>query len=317
MDYTRLGRTGLAVSVAGLGCGGSSRLGQAAGASAEQSVALVRHCLDLGVTLIDTAAAYGTEEIVGAALAAVPRDRVVVSTKARPARGGTRLDGAGVVEALHQSLRRLRLDTVDVFHLHAVRPDEYDWCRDEILPALLAERDKGSLRFIGITETPPNDPEQRMLARALDDDVWDVMMIGYHMLNQRPAGRVLQRARDRAIGTLIMFAVRAIFSVPGRLGETVERLIAEGRLAAAGIDRQDPLGFLVHPGGATSVIDAAYRFVRHTPGVDVTLFGTGSRDHAAANIQSILAPPLPAADRDRLAALFGHLEGVGLDLPTR
>ncbi|HEX2891219.1 hypothetical protein, partial [Vineibacter terrae] len=63
--------------------------------------------------------------------------------------------------------------------------------------------------------------------------------------------------------------------------------------------------------------DAAYRFARHEPGADVVLFGTGNRAHLRANIESILKPPLPAADVQRLYDLFGPLEGVGLDLPDR
>ncbi len=68
MQYTGLGRTGLRVSVAGFGCGGSSRLGQAQGASTAQSVALVRRAIDLGVNFFDTAEAYGTEAILGQAI---------------------------------------------------------------------------------------------------------------------------------------------------------------------------------------------------------------------------------------------------------
>ena len=59
--------------------------------------------------------------------------------------------------------------------------------------------------------------------------------------------------------------------------------------------------------------EAAYRFVRHEPGVDVVLFGTGDAGHLRTNTASLLKPPLPDADRARLAALFGHLTGVGLD----
>jgi L-galactose dehydrogenase len=60
--------------------------------------------------------------------------------------------------------------------------------------------------------------------------------------------------------------------------------------------------------------EAAYRYVRHEPGVDVVLFGTGDAAHLRANIAAITRPPLPEADRDKLAKLFGHLaEGVGLD----
>ena len=68
MHTTTLGRTGLKVSVAGLGCGGNSRIGMGAGLSEAESVALVRQALDLGVNLIDTAAAYGTEGLVGKAI---------------------------------------------------------------------------------------------------------------------------------------------------------------------------------------------------------------------------------------------------------
>jgi L-galactose dehydrogenase len=61
------------------------------------------------------------------------------------------------------------------------------------------------------------------------------------------------------------------------------------------------------------MIEAAYRFARHEPGVDVVLFGTGDAAHLRSNVASLLKPPLPDADRAKLAALFGHLTGVGLD----
>jgi L-galactose dehydrogenase len=65
------------------------------------------------------------------------------------------------------------------------------------------------------------------------------------------------------------------------------------------------------------VVDAAYRFARHQPGIDVVLFGTGNVAHLRSNIASILRPPLPAADVEKLERLFGSLIGVGLDLPDR
>jgi L-galactose dehydrogenase len=72
----------------------------------------------------------------------------------------------------------------------------------------------------------------------------------------------------------------------------------------------------VHEAGAANLIEAAYRFVRHEPGVDITLFGTGDSEHLRRNVASLLKPPLPQADRDQLAKLFGHLKGVGLDSNT-
>jgi len=63
MQYATLGRTGLRVSVAGLGCGGNSRLGLSVGKSEQEAIALVRCAIDLGVNFFDTAEAYGTEEV--------------------------------------------------------------------------------------------------------------------------------------------------------------------------------------------------------------------------------------------------------------
>lgn len=318
MAFTTLGRTGLRVSVAGLGCGGSSRLGLAQGRSAAEAAALVRHCIDRGVTFIDTAGLYGTEDAVGLALAGVDRDSVLVSTKAQIVVKDQRLPASAVLASLDDSLRALGLDHVDVFHLHGVPPAHYEHAL-AIRDALQSAQAAGKFRFLGITETGPFDPGHKLLARAIEEPGFDVVMTAFHLLNQNTRDAVFARTRVTGTGTLIMFAVRAIFSQPGRLRETLDELALAGRLGpevlaelAAGTD---PLGFLVHPAGARSLIDAAYRFVRHEPGVDVTLFGTGSAAHASANIDSILAPALPAADLARLAERFGHLEGVGLTLP--
>src|SRR6201996_5522040 len=118
MHYTTFGRTGLRVSVAGLGCGGFSRLGLGTGQSADHAVGLIRQALDLGVNLIDTAAVYGTEEVVGAALQGVRRDSVVVCTKASRSGGEKAFSVDQVTASLDASLQRLGLDYVDVFQLH-------------------------------------------------------------------------------------------------------------------------------------------------------------------------------------------------------
>ena len=137
MEYTILGRSGLRVSIVGLGCGGPSRLGQASGKSEQESIAVVRQALDLGITLVDTAEMYGTETIVGKALAAVPRDQVVISTKKTPP-SPDRPDPVGELRrGLEQSLRRLNTDSVDIYHLHGVRPDHYRYASEVLAPALV------------------------------------------------------------------------------------------------------------------------------------------------------------------------------------
>jgi len=315
MDYTTLGRTGLKVSVAGLGCGGFSRLGLGTGGTEDGAVAIVRQAIDLGVNLFDTAAAYGTEAVLGKAIKSVQRESVVICTKAPFSISNSDSTPASAVASLDNSLRQLATDYIDVYQLHGVPPRAYAHARDEIAAALLKERDKGKFRHLGITETSPHDLEHETLQRAAEDGIWDVVMVGFSMVHQNARTTVFPLTRTHRVGTLLMFAVRNIFSQPGRLAATMRELAAEGQVAAALGESDDPLGFLVHDGGATSVIDAAYRYVRHEPGVDVVLFGTGNPAHLATNIASILTPPLPKADHRRLGELFGHLVGVGLDAP--
>jgi aryl-alcohol dehydrogenase-like predicted oxidoreductase len=315
MDYTTLGRTGLRVSVAGLGTGGFSRVG--IGKSEDHAVGIIRQALDLGVNLIDTAAVYGTEAVVGRALKHVARDSVIVCTKASRPLGDSAFTVAKILGSLDGSLTRLGLDHVDVFQLHAVPPAAYDYVRNEIVPALLREKEKGKFRFLGITETSPNDHEQLMMQRAAAtmDTPWDTAMFAFNLMAQVARERVFPLTLKHRVGTLMMFAVRSIFARAAQLSDTMKDLAAKGLVPEELAASDEPLGFLLHPDGASSLTDAAYRYVRHEPGVDVVLFGTGDSEHLKANIASILKPPLPEADRMRLRTLFGHLRGVGLELP--
>jgi aryl-alcohol dehydrogenase-like predicted oxidoreductase len=315
MEYVTLGRTGLRVSVAGLGCGGFSRLGLGTGKSEAEAIALIREALDLGINLLDTAAVYGTESVVGRAIKSVPRDSVVIATKAWIPRSEGRSSADRAVRSLDNSLKELGTDYVDIFQLHGVSPRTYDRALDIIAPALLKERDKGKLKYLGVTETGSSDGEHNMAQRAVEDGVWDTVMVAFHMMHQNARARVFPRTIANRVGTLLMFAVRNIFSKPERLATALRELTASGELPRWLADAPNPLGFLIHEGGASSTTEAAYRFVRHEPGVDVVLFGTGDPDHLRTNIASLLAPPLPLADRQTLTKLFGHLVGVGLDPP--
>ena len=315
MQYTTLGKTGLQVSVAGLGCGGYSRLGQTTGRSEAQSIALVQQAIDLGVNFIDTARNYRTEAIVGRALKGRNRDELVVSTKTTLADDTGRKPPAQVIRELETSLRKMDLTFVDVFHLHGVQPSVYDHAVDKIVPALLREQEKGKFRFLGITEVPPKDPHHQTLERAVQQDCFDVVMVAFHLMHQSAREKIFKHTLVKGIDVLNMFAVRLLFSEPGRLNHVVTQLVNEGKLPVWLAETEDPLDFLIHPDGAHTIIDAAYRYCRHEPGTDVILFGTGSPTHLRSNIDSILSSPLPAADLQQIKELFGALEDVGLDAP--
>jgi aryl-alcohol dehydrogenase-like predicted oxidoreductase len=313
MHHTTLGRTGLRVSVAGLGTGGFSRLGLRAGKSEDDAVRLIHEAVGLGINFIDTAPTYGTEAVVGRALKSIPRDQVVIATKTLVNRGDDWRSPEQVVASLDNSLRLLGTDHVDVFNLHAVEPHAYDHALEAIAPALVAQKAKGKIRHIGITEFPETDFRHDMLARAACDPVWEVFMVGFHMMHQSARANVFPVTREKGIGTLLMFAVRRIFADPPRVAREVRALAEKGLVPAALGESGDPLGFLFHAGGAATLTEAAYRFARHEPGVDVVLFGTGDSEHLRANVAALNKPPLPEPDRCRLAELFGHLTGIGLD----
>lgn len=311
MQTVRLGRTNAQVSVAGLGCGGHSRLGMARGEDVHHAADVVRRALDLGVSFIDTARAYGTEEAVGEGIAG-RRDQVFLSTKASPSLGrdGALISGAELTESLEGSLRRLGTDYVDVLHLHGVRPGQYDHCAQVLVPEMKRQQAAGKIRFLGITEQFGGDTGHAMLPRALAGDHFDVIMVGFNLINPSARARVFPLTQAHDVGALIMFAVRRQLSDPAALREAVAGLIARGEVDADEIDADDPLGFLRDHAEVGSIVQAAYRFCRHEPGAHVVLTGTGDIAHLEANLAAIQAPPLPAELQARLAVLFGKVDSV-------
>jgi aryl-alcohol dehydrogenase-like predicted oxidoreductase len=312
VQTVRLGRTGLDVSVVGLGCGGHSRLGLATGHDEAHATRVVAAALDHGIDFIDTARAYGTERAVGQALRG-RRDRVVLSTKVSPGFGTELLTAAGLRESLEKSLARLGTDYVDVFHLHGVLATQYDHCVAELLPELERLRQAGKIRFIGVTERFGQDTGHGMLTRALADDHFDVVMVGHNLLNPSARRRVFPLTRGHDVGTLVMFAVRGALTDAARARVVVEHLIATGQVEAAAVDRSDPLGFLTAHPDVASLTAAAYRFCRHEPGAHVILTGTGNVAHLEANIASILAPALSEELLVRLDEIFGAVDSVSGD----
>lgn len=309
MELVILGRTGLKTSVAGLGCGGHSRLGQATGRSEKESIEIVKRALDLGVNFIDTARVYGTEDIVGKAIKG-RRAEVVLSTKAPPINKEGPVNASELRQTLEESLQSLQTDTVEVFHLHGVSDEHYEHCIDVLVPEMLKMRDEGKIRFLAISEQFGRDTAHAMLTRAIKDDFWDVMMVGFNLLNPSARARVFPVTIEKDIGVLMMFAVRRTLGRPEEIRRVIGELVSEGLIDADGLDLEDPLGFLVGRDGASSVVDAAYRFTRHEPGTHVVLTGTGSIKHLEENLASISKGPLPSKDLDRLRRLFGSLDNL-------
>jgi aryl-alcohol dehydrogenase-like predicted oxidoreductase len=178
--------------------------------------------------------------------------------------------------------------------------------RDRFVPAAKRLQQQGKFRFFGLTETFALDDRHETLARGLEDDHYDAMMVGYNLLSPMPEERVLPEAHRRDVGILVMCAVRRAIARPAQLEALIADLKARGEIAQDALPDADPLGWLVHD-GVDSVASAAYKFAAGHPGVSCVLSGTANAAHLEQNVAAILGPPLPDADRQRLLSIFGPI----------
>jgi hypothetical protein len=110
---------------------------------------------------------------------------------------------------------------------------------------------------------------------------------------------------------VVMAAVRRALASREALETLIAELKANGDIDADALPDDDPLGWLVHD-GTPSVQAACYRYVAGQPGVSTVLTGTFDPAHLAQNAAAVEAGALPIGDRDRLRAMFGHLDrGLG------
>lgn len=306
MQTTILGRTGLTVSRMGMGAGGPSQIGKKAGLTESESADILRKAFDAGVNFVDSSEGYGTEPIIGQAIQGRDRSSIVISTKKSTRR--KKITPQTLEESLHQSLQRLGTDYIDIYNLHGVVPQDYDYLVADVYPTLQKAREAGKIRFIAVSEMFNEDKTHTMLRKGLQDDLWDVVMVGFNILNQTAREAVFQKAIENNVGVQIMFAVRKALSRPEHIKNFVADLIEKGQIDPEDVDVENPLGFL--EASAVSLPDAAYRFCREEAGVHVVLSGTGNPDHLVANLESFDRPPLPEADVERLKHIFRNVDST-------
>ncbi len=307
MEYRPLGRTGLRVSVLGIGTGGPSQFGQSTGVPEADVGRMVRRALALGINFFDTAAGYGeSEAILGRAMAGVPRDDYLLATKVQVARDEWTSTPEDVVASVERSLSRLRVDVIDIVQFHGVKPDDYARTIEIFLPVMARLQEQGKFRFLGVSETYSEDPGHEMFPMALSDGHFDTAMVGYNMISPTAEHRVLPMCREKNVGVICMVAVRRALSKPDVLAERIAYAKDKGLIAPDSLPDGDPLGWLVR-GHVTSLPAAAYKYVASHPAMGTVLTGTANVEHLEANVKAILGPPLPDEDMARLRGVFGDV----------
>jgi aryl-alcohol dehydrogenase-like predicted oxidoreductase len=154
----RLGKDGPEVSAIGLGCMGMSEF--YGPGSEDESIATIHHAIDRGVTFLDTADMYGVgknEELVGRAIRD-RRDQVFLATKFGNVRGpngeylGIRGDPEYVRSACEASLKRLGVETIDLYYQHRVDPNVPI---EDTVGEMARLKDEGKVRYLGLSEAAP------------------------------------------------------------------------------------------------------------------------------------------------------------------
>ena len=190
MEKIRLGRTEMMVSKLGFGGIPIQRV------SEDEAVAVVRRCLELGITFIDTANMYGTsEERIGKAISG-RRDQVILATKTMDR------TGEGVEQHLKLSLKRLRVEYIDLYQFHDVRDSDV---LNRILapkgPMAVVEEAKraGLVKHIGVSSHSMDTAKE-----LVKSGLFETIMFPFNFIACEAADELLPLTREHDVGFIAM-----------------------------------------------------------------------------------------------------------------
>jgi len=324
METRIFGRTKMRLSVLGFGCGAVGGL-MVRGDAADQERTVAR-ALDAGVNYFDTAVQYGdgqSEENLGRVLQRLKPAGVFVGTKVRLPPGGARIADA-VAASLDGSLKRLKRDHVDIFHLHNSITESgggpalsVSQVLDEIVPAFENLRRQGKTRFLGLTAVG----DTAALQRVIDSRAFDSAQVVYNMLNPSAAQALPPHDAGQDYGRLFEHTIAA------GTGVIAIRVLAGGALSGSAarhpiaspppepigsaptyegdIDAARRLMPLIAEGFAASLTEAATRFAMSHAAVGTILVGMASPQQFDDALAAVEKGPLPPAALERLTALRG------------
>jgi aryl-alcohol dehydrogenase-like predicted oxidoreductase len=313
----------LQLSILGFGCGAVGGL-MVRGDAADQERAIAR-AIASGVNYFDTAVQYGdgeSEKNLGRVLQKLKPKGVVVGTKVRLQPGDLGHIDDAVRASLEGSLSRLRLDSVDIFHLHNPITREgggpalsVRQVLDEVATAFERLRQQGKIRFLGLTALG----DTAALHEVINAGVFDSAQVVYNMLNPSAAdalpqnypaqdyGRLFDATKAAGVGVV---GIRVLAG--GALSGSAERHpiagpapepIGSAMSYEADVDRARRLMPLVEEGFAASLTEAATRFAITHPAMGTILVGMATPQQFEDALAAVEKGPLPQSALDRLSEL--------------
>ncbi len=298
MKYRTLGRTGLRVSVVGLGT--MVHAGHFGPMKDEESLGAIDTALDLGVNFIDTSDAYGagySETLLGNALKE-RCDKVIIATKGGnvmtgPNRGKRIFTPDYIDGVLHESLKRLQTDYVDLYQLHNPNVDVIE--NGEVWEVLERRKKEGKIRHYGVSI---NTMEEGVA--AVKNGRCETIQVEYNLLAQEPAEAFFSLAQTANTGIIARVPLkRGVLT--GKMtaadeqrfqGEDVRARSFKGEAFRNELAKAERLKFLVH-GPVKSMVQAAVAFCIAHPAVGTTIPGARNaaqmRENAAGG--DIELPP--------------------------
>lgn len=308
MKYRMLGKTGLRVSVIGLGT--MVHAGHFGPMKDSESLGAIETALELGVNFIDTSDAYGagySETLLGNALKG-KRDKVILATKGGnvmtgPNRGKRIFEPEYISRVMNESLERLQTDYIDLYQLHNPSVEVIE--KGEVWDVLERAKRAGKIRHYGVSI---NTMEEGVA--AVKDGRSETIQVEYNLLAQEPSEKIFPLALNANIGIIARIPLRRGI-LTGKLtaedeqrfqGEDVRARSFKGEPFRQELAKAEKLRFLVH-GDVKSFAQAALAFCIAHPAVSITIPGARNAEQMRENATGADVD-IPRADLDRVAELW-------------